>query len=106
MNPNSRYQDADFLRAPARNYDELGLHEVYEDTGESRVEVRAAIYRLPTLPMPEPPEQQRMVRVTDRYHLLAKQSLNSSTLWWVVAEANPQIRHPLDIKAGDVIYMP
>jgi hypothetical protein len=38
--------------------------------------------------------------------LLAFRTLQDPTRWWVVADANPQIRYPFDFVMGNVIHMP
>lgn len=105
MKPDSRYVDADRLFVSTHLYDEAGVRED-DDSGRPKTESRVALYRLPVLPAPEPPEQTYMAKVTDNFPLLAKQLFNDSEKWWVVAEANPHVRHPLDLRAGDVLYLP
>jgi hypothetical protein len=47
-----------------------------------------------------------MAKVTDSFPLMSKRLFNDSEQWWVLAEANPQVRHPLDLKAADVLFIP
>jgi hypothetical protein len=47
-----------------------------------------------------------MVKETDNIQLLAFKALQDPTRWWVIANANPHIRYPLDLKAGDMIHLP
>lgn len=106
MNYDSRYRDADELLVPSHDYDAIGNVEVRSDTKEPYVVQRRAKYLLTTLPLPEPPTEQYMMKETDSYAVLAKSIFDDSQKWWVIAEANPHIRHPLDAKMGDVIYLP
>lgn len=105
MNPDSRYVDADTRFVVCHTYDEGGKAEV-TDEGAKKVEARAAVYRLPVPPYPDPPDTTYMANVTDTFPLLGKRLFNDSERWWVLAEANPQVRHPLDLKAADVLYIP
>ena len=37
---------------------------------------------------------------------MSNQYLGSPSLWWVVADANPDIFYPLDLQATDVVKIP
>jgi hypothetical protein len=106
MREDSRYIDADSRFVAVHTYDEAGVREKEEEGERPKTETRAVLYRLPVLPAPEPPDETYMVKITDNYPLLAKRVFNDPEKWWVFAESNPQIRHPLDLKATDVIFVP
>jgi hypothetical protein len=48
-----------------------------------------------------------IVQLGDRFDLLADQYLGDPTLWWVLADANPQISYPdIGLVPGSVIRIP
>jgi nucleoid-associated protein YgaU len=48
-----------------------------------------------------------VVRLGDRFDLLANQFLGDPTLWWRIADANPQIPYPDNpLQPGSVIRIP
>lgn len=106
MNPDSRYQQGEVLFVPSHTYDSQGNVENVVGTATPNVVSKETSYRLTTLPLPDPPSTTYMVKVTDNITLLAKTQFNDPQKWWVLADANPHIRHPLDLKATDVIYLP
>jgi hypothetical protein len=105
MNPNSRYTSADYVYASSHRYDAAGVLVAGDNDGPS-LKTRQALYRLQVLPLPEPPSNTYMAKVTDSFPLMSKRLFNDSEQWWVLAEANPQVRHPLDLKAADVLLIP
>ena len=113
MRPDSRYASADSVFVSGHLYDEGGVVTPREESTEAAVRTRETLYRLRArchrtaqLPLPEPPDTTYMAKVTDSFPLLAKRLLHDSEQWWVLAEANPQVRHPLDLKTADVLYIP
>lgn len=104
MRTDSRYISADKQFTSGNTYDEAGEPIVLE--GEPVREVHQSLYRLPVLPLPESPDTTHLVIVGDTYPLLAKRVLMDSEKWWLIAEANPQIRHPFDVRPNDVIFIP
>ena len=111
IDPNSRYSRGEQLSAPSYSYGADGTKKYLTDdkgnpTDVLQVDHRNGVYLLTTLPLPESPQIQIMARETDNITLLAHDSLRDPTKWWVVADANPQIRHPLDLKTGDVVLLP
>jgi hypothetical protein len=67
---------------------------------------RQAIYRLTTLPLPEPPPRSTRAKVTSYMHLYAEDHYGDSQKWWIIADSNPHIRYPLDLKTNDLVYLP
>lgn len=104
MRTDSRYIAADKHFTQGYTYDEAG--EIVLLEGEPAYEVHQSLYRLPILPLPDPPDSSLRLTAGDTYPLIAKREMNDSEKWWVIAEANPQIRHPLDAKPNDVIFIP
>ncbi len=48
-----------------------------------------------------------IVRLGDRFDLLANQYLGDPTLWWQLADANPEVTYPdIDLTPGSVIRIP
>lgn len=107
MNPEARYAPERTYYTSSHSYDEAGEVQLRDDDAEdAKVHTRAAVYRFTGYPLPDPPINTTMAKVTDRLHLMAKALYNDPGKWWVIADANPQIRHPLDLKAGDVVHLP
>jgi len=106
IGPDSRYAEGNTDFAKAHLYDSERYPVTDEETGELAVRSHTTVYLLTTLPLPAPPKVQIMVRETDSLPLLAHEALNDPTKWWVLADANPQVRHPFDLKTSDVIYLP
>ena len=106
IGPSSRYAQAVKRSSPTHRYEADGSVTVEDGTGEPLVDYRETSYLLTVLPLPDPPEIQYMLKETDNVNLLAHLVLKDPEKWWVVADANPQIRHPLDMKTGDIIYLP
>jgi hypothetical protein len=106
IGPDSRYAEGSTDFSSSHSYDS-DRHPVTDDeTGELTVRSHSTVYLLTTLPLPPPPRVQVMVRETDNMPLLAHEALNDPTKWWVLADANPQVRHPFDLRTADVIYLP
>lgn len=42
----------------------------------------------------------------DRMDLLAARYFNDPEMWWVIAEANPELFYPEDIRPGTVVRIP
>ena len=102
----SRYGDADRFSVRTHTYESDGILTEDPDTKEPYVEYRDTLYRYTALPLPDPPETQYMVKQDADISLIAHVALKDPQKWWVVADANPQIRHPFDYSVGDVIYLP
>lgn len=102
----SRYVNASHESAPSHTYDEFGMIEANpENLSKPNTLNRDTTYLLTTA-YTAPPPKQYMVKETDNIQLLAFIALDDPTRWWVVANANPHIRYPLDLKAGDMIHLP
>jgi hypothetical protein len=106
MKYDSRYRDAESLIVQSHSYDILGKTEIDPNTESPVRNIRSTLYRLTTLPLPDPPDYQHQVKVTDDMPKLAHQYMGDPQKWWVLADANPHIRHPLDLKTPDIIWIP
>lgn len=106
IGPESRYQEGERLFVLSHTYGSQRSVDMDEDTGAPRLTSREAVYVLNTLPLPDPPPHEYYVKVTDDYQRLAAEHLGDSQRWWQLADANPQVRYPLDLTMGDVIYLP
>ena len=102
----SRYVNAAHESAAAHTYDAFGMIEADpSNTSVANTLNRDTTYLL-TTSQTTPPPKQYMVKETDNVQLLAFIALDDPTRWWVIANANPHIRYPLDLKAGDMIHLP
>lgn len=100
----SRYVSAATEYPSSHTYNALG--EAEKDADGKLIEVsRATTYLLTTSQTSVPPRQY-MVKETDNVQLLAYRVFQDPTQWWVIADANPHIRYPLDLKMGDLIHLP
>lgn len=111
IEPDSRYARAQTVSSPSHVYDANGKNRYAEDEQGNTLDTYSlsyadTLYLLTTLPLPDPPEAQIMVRDGDDMALLAYKALKDPRKWWIVADANPQVRHPLDLKPTDVVYLP
>lgn len=102
----SRYVHAAHESAPSHTYDSNGMIEADpNNTNVSNTLNRDTTYLLTTA-QTTPPPRQYMVKETDNIQLLSFIALQDPTKWWVIANANPHIRYPLDLKTGDMIHLP
>lgn len=100
----SRYTKAAHESASTHIYDEMGVREVNESNAVSEIN-RETLYLL-TTGLASPPPRQYMAKETDNMQLLAYRVLQDPTRWWVIADANPHVRYPLDLPLGETLYLP
>jgi hypothetical protein len=100
----SRYTAAAHESAQAHTYDEAGVVETNED-GNVNTPSRDTIYLMPTRYSLQPPLQY-MAKMTDNIQLLAYRTQQDPSRWWVIADANTYIWHPLDLEMGDLLHIP
>lgn len=100
----SRYIQSAHEFASARLYDEFGIPET-DDDGKIKTVSRDTTYLLPTSQVSKPPRQY-MVKMTDNIQLLAYRALQDPSQWWLIADANPHVRYPMDLAMGNLIYIP
>lgn len=100
----SRYSSAAVESPVSHMYDERGDVELKSNGSPEEIS-KVTTYLLPT-GTTALPRRQYMVKETDNIQLLAYRSLQDAGQWWVIADANPHIRYPLDLKLGDMIYLP
>lgn len=102
----SRYVQAAHESAAGHTYDEYGMIEADPNNLASpNVLNRETTYMLTTA-QSSPPPKQYMVKETDNIQLLSFFAMQDPTKWWIIANANPHIRYPLDLKMGDMIHLP
>ncbi len=104
----SRYEDAERHFVTQHFYDTFGHPLLEEQDGKIRF-VQSSVectYLLNTLPLPPPPPAEYFVKDTEHPAMLGFKFLSDSTLWWQVAEVNPHIWYPLDMKPGDYMRVP
>jgi len=67
--------------------------------------IRATVFRTPP-PVGVGSYLHYTVKVGDRFDSLAAQFLGDSTLWWMVADANPEAFYPVAPVPGSVLRIP
>lgn len=102
----SRYVDASHEIGIGHTYDTLQRPEYVATNTNVLNEVSRDTTYLLTTGFSSPPPKQYMVKITDNIQLLSYRSQRDPTRWWVIANANPHIRNPLDLKMGDMIHLP
>ena len=104
----SRYEDAERISAIKHYYDAWGHPLLQSEDGTLRFLYTTAdtTYLLTTLPLPPPPPAEYFVKDNEHLPFLAFKFMDDSTRWWEMAEVNPQIWYPLDLKTGDYIRVP
>lgn len=102
----SRYQEADRVFTTTHTYSERRQVDL-NDAGEPLLTVRDTLYRtlVSSTPDTDVPDE-IMARDGDSFQLLATTLLGDAHRWWELAEANPQVRYPFDLKMGDVLVVP
>lgn len=105
----SRYEQSDKGFANAHSYD-IYENSRFEDSTPPNLVFktfsREATYLVTTLPLPPPPPAEYYAREGEHMPMLAFKFLEDSTLWWRIAEVNPDIWYPLDINAGTYLRLP
>lgn len=102
----SRYQDADRLFAQAHTYTARRQVDLDENDVPIIV-VRDTVYHTVVQEIPDGDVvDEYMARDGESMHLIANRFLGSPSLWWRVADANPQVRYPLDLKMADLLVVP
>ncbi len=105
----SRYEEGERLWADAYLYDKYQnpLHDVDDQTFKRRVtERREAVYLQHTLPLPERPSGEYFAKDLEDMPFISFKFLEDASSWWQLAEVNPQIWYPLDLKLGDPMRIP
>lgn len=100
----SRYVEADREFVVVHAYGDQGSVDLDED-GEVLEVVREATYLVTIPPIPVP-ETQYMVKDGEDIQHLAGKYMGDPRRWWQIADLNPQVRYPLDVKMADTIYLP
>jgi hypothetical protein len=102
----SRYIQAAHESADSHTYNDLTEIE-YDSTNTSlKNTVSRDTTYLITTRLGSPPPTQYMAKETDNIQLLSYLVQRDPHKWWVIANANPHIRHPFDLKMGDMIHLP
>ena len=102
----SRYVEAAHESAEAHTYDDLSNVEFDTVDTSLKNNVKRDTKYLITTRLGTIPPTQYMVKETDNIQLLSYVVQRDPHKWWVIANANPHIRHPFDIKMGDIIHLP
>ena len=80
----------------------LGTPAAGEQDGTLRFMYTSAetTYLLTTLPLPPPPPAEYFAKDCEHFAFIAFKFMDDSTRWWELAEVNPKIWYPLDLKTG------
>lgn len=111
MATNSRYSQIPPIVVTSHSYDNIGTTITRAMAGsnpgskEPEVYARSAVYRTPDYGNAEFGATY-MANVVDNWHVMAHRLFNDPALWWSLADANPQVRYPLDLKASDILSTP
>jgi len=105
ITPDSRYVNADSQFAQSHSYNTIGHVEV-DLNAKVVVHNRDTLYLLTTDISPNLPPTLKIVYSQDNIGNLAYLALQDPTKWWVVADANPEQRYPMDLAIGSTIRMP
>ena len=108
IQPGSRYEEADRHFVVQHFYDVYG-HPLLEDQeGTIRFMYTSveATYLVSTIPLPPPPPAEYYAKEGEHFGFIAYKFMDDSTKWWRVAEVNPNVWYPLDLKAGDYLRVP
>lgn len=105
MSAESRYSGEPIETMPSHTYDARGKANTEND--EVVTVWRAARFRTVTFDDSQSTELPEILASgLDTFHLLAGRHLDDQRNWWILADANPQIRYPLDLKRGDAVRIP
>jgi len=108
IHPNSRYIDSEQHSAVRHYYDQFGRPLIEDQSGNLRYIYTSATatYLLNTLPLPPPPPAEYYVKEDEHMPFLAYKFMENSARWWEIAEVNPKVWYPLDMKMGDYVRIP
>ena len=101
----SRYKEADQETVNYHGYTETGSVDLSTDKNPI-LYAAVTTYLLTVPPLPDPPTDTYMVRATEHMSFIAHMFYGDSKRWWVIADANPQVRYPLDLAPGSFIGRP
>lgn len=105
ITPDSRYANADQQFAYSHSYNSIGHPEV-DLNNHVVIHNRETAYLLVTDISPNLPPALKIVYSQDNIANLAYEALQDPTKWWVVADANPEQRYPMDLITGSTVRMP
>lgn len=95
--------------APTHTYSERGAVDPVDSTLNSPPQVvyRDTLYFMAgTDPAQNPVLDPYMTQDGDSFMILSARYLADPQKWWYVADMNPQIRYPFDLKVGDELGIP
>lgn len=101
----SRYTQAERIFVEAPVYDRFG-QPVMVNRYTRRTERRDTAYLYTLYFGNTLPPGTLMNREGQGFQEHAWKALHDPRKWWVVADFNPHIRHPFDLKQGDLINVP
>jgi len=105
----SRYEEAERQFTQAHLYNEWGYPLLEGENPNIKVSVanRETLFRVSTLSrgIPEPPLEY-YAKESEHMPWLAYKFMGDSRRWSELADANPAVWHPLDLKPGNFIKVP
>ena len=104
----SRYEEGERAWVDAYLYDKYQAPTYDGDPALKRrlAERREAVYLQHTLPLPDRPRGEYFSKDLEDMPFISFKFLEDATKWWQLAEVNPQVWYPLDIKLGDYLRIP
>jgi hypothetical protein len=106
--PGSRYETSERIFAEAHSYSEFGYPFLEGESPNLKIKV----FNRETGYVPLPPMMSRnplieyYVKADEGPQWLAYKFLGDAKRWWEIADANPQIWYPLDMRQADYIVIP
>lgn len=108
--PGSRYEAAEHHSAATHMYSDRGLPLLEGEVGMSnlqvRVQVRETLYLMTTAPDVSGATSVYYAKETESMQFLGFKFLGDPNRWHEVADLNPQVWYPLDLKAGQIMRAP
>lgn len=100
--PGSRYEEADRIFTTQHFYDVYGHPLVEEQDGKIRFVTNSVetAYLITTQVIPPSTPVDYYAKDTENLPFLGYKFFNDATRWWEIAEVNPDVWYPLDLKPG------
>lgn len=106
----SRYEASEHNFVLSHLYSKRGFPLVQGEEGLTSLKVstalREALYRMQTEPDPAGETTNYYAKEFESFQFLGHKILSDPRRWWELADLNPQVWYPLDLKPGDVLTVP
>jgi hypothetical protein len=108
--PGSRYSTAEHVFTACHAYSKWNYPLLVRDEQQSalrvRTQVRDTLYLVTTVPDPAPPPMEYYAKEDESMQFLAYKFLDDPNRWHEIANANPKVWYPLDMKPGEYLRIP